>query len=235
MEFYSNGLNTANNFWHFKNITSGSSAFGGWIDIGSNSAYGLYLTTHGNNSNGALWIDPDNGGGGQVASTSPLLRVTNKFVSSATDERFRVFGDGSVRFNTANGEVARLFGATGNFAINTNGVDGGEKFQVSGSIALDLGSDATGDIYYRNSSGATTRLGPGSNGDVLTIASGLPAWQAPSSSTTLYTGDGTVSGNRNVNLNNLNLTFSDVNTYQINQDVFALAKADGTFGYIVQL
>lgn len=60
-------------------------------------------------------------------------------------------------------------------------------------------------------------------------------YQIPSSTfatgNTLYTGDGTIAGNRNVNVNNLNLTFSDVNSFRINHDVFALSKADGTFPF----
>jgi hypothetical protein len=60
-------------------------------------------------------------------------------------------------------------------------------------------------------------------------------YQIPSSTfatgNTLYTGDGTVSGNRDVNLNNLNLTFSDANTFRINYDTYVQAKADGTFPY----
>lgn len=47
-------------------------------------------------------------------------------------------------------------------------------------IDLKLGSDATGDIYYRNSSGFLTRLGVGSNTNVLTLAGGVPTWAAPS-------------------------------------------------------
>jgi hypothetical protein len=39
-------------------------------------------------------------------------------------------------------------------------------------------SGAAGDTYYRDSSGNFTRLGIGSAGQVLTVASGLPAWQA---------------------------------------------------------
>lgn len=63
------------------------------------------------------------------------------------------------------------------------------KFRVNGSVRLDLGSDATGDIYYRNSSGLFTRLGVGSNGDVLTLDSGIPSWAAPSGGgTTLASG-----------------------------------------------
>jgi hypothetical protein len=64
------------------------------------------------------------------------------------------------------------------------------KFETSGTT-LDLGSDATGDTYYRNSSGYFTRLPVGTNGDVLTLASGLPSWAAPSSSFTLVDGNGT--------------------------------------------
>ena len=41
---------------------------------------------------------------------------------------------------------------------------------------IDLGSDATGDILYRNSSGAIARLGIGSTDQVLKVASGLPSW-----------------------------------------------------------
>jgi hypothetical protein len=44
--------------------------------------------------------------------------------------------------------------------------------------AIDLGSDATGDLYYRNSGGDLARLPIGSSGDVLTVATGLPAWEA---------------------------------------------------------
>lgn len=42
--------------------------------------------------------------------------------------------------------------------------------------AVNVGSDATGDIYYRNASGVFTRLPIGSADQVLTVASGLPSW-----------------------------------------------------------
>lgn len=48
---------------------------------------------------------------------------------------------------------------------------------------------------------------------------------------TLYTGDGTLAGNRTVNANNLNLTFNDVQTFRINYDTYIQSKADGTFPY----
>ncbi len=46
--------------------------------------------------------------------------------------------------------------------------------------AFDDGTDATGDIHYLDSSGNFTKLAIGSTGNVLTVASGLPAWAVPS-------------------------------------------------------
>lgn len=54
------------------------------------------------------------------------------------------------------------------------------SLSTTGTI-LNLGSDATGDTYYRNSSGFFTRLPAGTDGHVLTLASGIPSWAAPTS------------------------------------------------------
>ena len=47
----------------------------------------------------------------------------------------------------------------------------------AGGLALNLGSDATGDLYYRNSSGNFARLPLGTDGQALEVSSGLPAWE----------------------------------------------------------
>lgn len=49
-----------------------------------------------------------------------------------------------------------------------------------GGVTMGLGSDATGDIYYRNSGGVLTRLPIGSSSQVLTVSGGLPTWAAAS-------------------------------------------------------
>jgi len=49
---------------------------------------------------------------------------------------------------------------------------------TGGTLSFTLGSDATGDIFYRNSSGKVARLGIGSSANVLTVAAGLPSWAA---------------------------------------------------------
>jgi len=53
-------------------------------------------------------------------------------------------------------------------------------------LKLDLGSDATGDIHYRNSSGLFTRLGVGSTGQLLTVSGGLPAYSSTISAATTF-------------------------------------------------
>jgi hypothetical protein len=54
------------------------------------------------------------------------------------------------------------------------------------SPLINVGSDATGDIYFRNGSGVFTRLPIGTNGQVLKVVSNLPAWSTDN------TGTGTV-------------------------------------------
>lgn len=47
---------------------------------------------------------------------------------------------------------------------------------IGGGTVMGLGSDATGDIYYRNASGLLIRLPKGTDGQTLKMVSGLPAW-----------------------------------------------------------
>ena len=58
--------------------------------------------------------------------------------------------------------------------------DVGKWKYVSGDVARDiqLNSDADGDIYYRDA-GILTRLPKGSDDEILTLASGVPAWATP--------------------------------------------------------
>jgi hypothetical protein len=43
---------------------------------------------------------------------------------------------------------------------------------------MTLGSDAEGDVYYRNSSGVLTRLAKGSDNDTLMMNGNVPNWEA---------------------------------------------------------
>lgn len=66
-------------------------------------------------------------------------------------------------------------GSGGHTALEITASGQRALYTTAGNVRFDLGSDATGDIFYRNSSGNLTRLGAGTNGHVLTLASGLPS------------------------------------------------------------
>jgi hypothetical protein len=89
--------------------------------------------------------------GTATAGTAPLKFTSGTLLSSAEA--------GAVEFNTDS-----LY-----FTI-TSGT-------VRKKVAIyDDSSGATGDLYYRDSSGNFVRLAAGSNGSVLKLASGLPSW-----------------------------------------------------------
>jgi hypothetical protein len=82
-------------------------------------------------------------------------------------------------------------GAHNDVQFNSNGVFGGSTGATFSATALTsltpgLGSDATGDLYFRNNAGNLARLPAGNPGQILEMVSGLPAWG------TIATGGGTV-------------------------------------------
>jgi len=71
---------------------------------------------------------------------------------------------------------------TGDSSLVTTGSITSGTWSTGAVIAgatMTLGSDAEGDVYYRNASGVLTRLGVGTDADVLTLASGVPSWATP--------------------------------------------------------
>lgn len=61
------------------------------------------------------------------------------------------------------------------------------------SPVINVGSDATGDIWYRNAGGLFTRLAAGATDTILAIQSGIPAWISnPSAANSSYTVKGII-------------------------------------------
>lgn len=105
--------------------------------------------------------------GTATAGTAPLKFTSGTLLSSPEA--------GAVEFNTDS-----LY-----FTITTG--------TVRKKVAIyDDSSGATGDIYYRDSSGNFVRLAAGSNGKTLRVASGLPAWSDATFTTATKTADYTV-------------------------------------------
>jgi hypothetical protein len=93
--------------------------------------------------------------------------------SSATDNSV-------ARFDNTTGKLIQDTGA--NFVVSDAGAVSAGTWGAGAVIAgatMTLTSDATGDVYYRDASGVLTRLGVGTDADVLTLASGIPSWATP--------------------------------------------------------
>ncbi|KHJ36584.1 hypothetical protein PBAC_32460 [Pedobacter glucosidilyticus] len=67
-------------------------------------------------------------------------------------------------------------GVTGTLSIANGGTNATTKAAAFDALSP---MTASGDIIYGGTSGTGTRLGKGSDGQVLTLASGLPTWAAP--------------------------------------------------------
>jgi len=77
----------------------------------------------------------------------------------------------------------------------TGSISGNAGTATTATTATNLGGGASGSVPYQTAAGATSFLAVGSNGQVLTLASGVPTWATPTVGTvTSVGGTGTVSG-----------------------------------------
>ena len=95
------------------------------------------------------------------------------------------------------------------------------KFTIDGTASFNLGSDAAGDVFYRNSSGLMTPLPIGSTGQTLTVQSGLPTWTNDKIKTTA-TLDFASTGSLSSSTINVTVTGAAVGDHVL------ISKADGT-------
>lgn len=109
---------------------------------------------------------------------SPTLMFDNRTATTGKKYYIQSTNEGNfVIVDSITGLPVRfIIGNNGNVGIGTSSPSA--LFHTVGSVRHDLGSDATGDIFYRNASGLFTRLPIGTNGQVLTVSSGIPAWGA---------------------------------------------------------
>ena len=77
----------------------------------------------------------------------------------------------------------------------TGSVSGNAGTATTATKATNLAAGAAGSVPYQTAADTTTFLAAGSNGQVLTLAAGLPSWATPATGTvTSVSGTGTVSG-----------------------------------------
>lgn len=81
----------------------------------------------------------------------------------------------------------------GNAATATSATTAGSA--TTATTATNLAGGAAGSVPYQSGASVTAFLAAGSNGQVLTLASGIPSWSTPTTGTvTSVSGTGTVSG-----------------------------------------
>jgi hypothetical protein len=122
-----------------------------------------------------------------AANTSIAIAATQ--ITSGTIDSARL--SGSYTGITGLGTLANL---TVTNTI-TGSISGNAATATTATTATNLGGGASGSVPYQTAPGATSFLAVGANGQVLTLAAGVPTWATPTVGTvTSVSGTGTVSG-----------------------------------------
>jgi hypothetical protein len=133
---------------------------------------------------------------GQITSASNTnIAIAASQVTSGTIDSARISGSytGITAVGTLSGLTvsSTITGSiSGNAATATTAVSA-----TTATTATNLAGGAAGSLPYQSGAGATTFLAAGSNGQVLTLASGVPSWATPTTGTvTSVATAGTVNG-----------------------------------------
>jgi len=154
-------------------------------NVGIGAGSGFNLVTGSNN----IYIGDATG----QAIESRMLYVANIVkanMSLTSSERYFEILDANVIADTFNGVALTNGGSSAKFLA-----EDGIYYVVDSGGGMTNPMTTTGDIIYQNSSGNPARLGATTNGYILSLVSGIPAWVAPSvQSHGDHTGEVTSSG-----------------------------------------
>ena len=130
--------------------------------------------------------------------TPAVGSITGLGTGVATALAAGVTGSGNIVLATSPTLVTPVLGTptSGNFSTGTfTWPTFNQNTTGTAAKASNLVGGAAGSVPYQSATDTTTFLAVGSNGQVLTLASGVPSWATPTTGTvTSVTGTGTVSG-----------------------------------------
>jgi hypothetical protein len=166
-----------------------------------------------NGSTGTIGQVLTSNGSGLPTWTTPASAVTVSDDTSTATTRYPLFADAtsgsastiytsstkyqyvpSTGILTATGFAGSGAGLTG--TASSLSIGGNAATATSATTATNLAGGAAGSLPYQASSGSTTLLAAGSNGQILTLASGVPSWAAAPATGITITDDTTTNATR---------------------------------------
>lgn len=121
--------------------------------------------------------------------TSNYPSAIDSFVNPGTSDYEDVISHAGQHSNANDAieAVEAVLGTTAGSAVLSDFPSGDKAVSITGTVtlrnktlgtgsAISLGSDATGDMYYRNTGGSLSRIPIGSTGQVLTTNGTTPSW-----------------------------------------------------------
>lgn len=165
------GITSSTTFQPFSGARAGSGALQVRFD---QSGSGVLVHTLRGNATGDTYYHTSSSG-------------TNNYVwgIDASDGGNWKLNSGSSAFDPSSGTNVFNLNSAGRLGVG-QAPDATAKFAVTGAVRLNLGSDATGDIFYRAATtGLLTRLPIGTSGQVLKVTGSpaLPAWGTDNNNT----------------------------------------------------